>query len=174
MMSKLVMITSILAAIAAIGYVGYDRWEENYKPGPVVVVNDPVGCIAESYSSMDEWSAKNRAFIMVEIGSVDEITTLCNDTGLTVVSQHKCDKSDFALLICIWNSDIDENQVDAIRKNSAVKFIDVHTQLKEEDERTKIKSWDLKSWIDPLEEGATFQGGDDAQYNSTTQEPGAD
>lgn len=173
MMSKFLTIVAVLVAIGAVGYIGYDRYQESIEPSPVAVVNDPVGCIAESYSSMDEWSAHNRAFVMAKKDQVDEVAKLCNETGLTIVSKHASGESKFALLICAWSNDIDEQKIDVVRNHSAVEFIDVHTQLKEQEE-TKVKSWDLKSWIDPLEEGAKPQGGDDAQHDSTTTEQGID
>lgn len=167
MMSKLLMIVSVLVATGTVGYIGYDQWRKTSKPSPVAIGNDSVGCIAESYASMDEWSALNRAFIMVKEAQTEEVAKLCGDSGMTVVSKHKRDESDFTLLICVWNEEINNQKMDVIQNHPAVEFIDVHAQPRKEQDQ-KVKSWDLKSWIDPLEENVEPKGSEDGQHDSTT------
>lgn len=181
-MSKFLTILSVLVAATAIGYVGYDRWEESQReetqreetqtPSPVAVVSDPEGAIGESYSNLDEWDANvYQAYIVAKNDKTDEVVQLCDNSGLTVVEQRTDGKSNYILLICSWKKDVTQEKMDEIRNHPSVEFLNVDTCLNKEANSSSDKSWDLKSWIEPLE----FQKkSSDAQHDSKTHEEGSD
>ena len=168
-------------------------FEEKVTPNPSPVQFKP-GLISEYHPGRNV----RKAFVVAQASKVESAVMLCNDMGLPVLSVAASPNSEYSLVVCHMKEDEDESNLEIIRRLPFVEFTSFDTPLVVDefdvfpntDEKPKLntqpeiekledtgfKSWDLNSWIDPLEEGAKVPQGDDenAEHNSTTEKQGPD